>query len=217
MNEFCQDRDLLGLEPGLFLSLGPTGSQLIARSDGQLSGTTFTSASADFTAAGIQAGMVLTVTTTIPSEGRAYEIVSVDSAQQLTVSVLRADVGGSPIAPPAAQNLSFRVITYQVQIHRVSDALAEKLRALAEAAPVAAEAHVDSAQLRQTAAYGTAASVLLAKAESPGLTDPNWAKAERYQQDFTRMQMQLRLAIDADGDGFAEHTRTLGNVTLRRT
>ena len=59
--------------------------------------------------------------------------------------------------------------------------------------------------------------MFLAKAESPSPADPHWAKAEHYQQDFTRMQMQLRLAIDADGDGLAEQTRTLGNVTLRRT
>lgn len=217
MNEFCQDRDLLGIEPGLFLTACPTGSQLTSGSDGQLDGTTFTSTTADFPAAGVEAGMVLTVTTTIPSEGRAYEIISVDGAGQLTVSVLRASTEDAPVAPPAGGGLSFRVITYKPQIRRVCDSLAEKLRALVEAAPVAAEAHVDSAQLRLTAAYGTAATVFLARAESPSLTDPHWAKAERYQREFTRMQMQLRLAVDADGDGFAEQTRTLGNVRLRRT
>lgn len=216
MNEFCQDRDLLGIEPGLFLTAGPAGSQLIAGSDGQLEGTTFSSA-ADFSAAGVEAGIVLTVTATIPSEGRAYEIISLDAPGQLTISVLRADAGDAAIAPPAGENLSFCVITYKPQIRRVCDSLAEKLRALAEATPVAAEAHVDSAQLRLTAAYGVLATVFLAKAESPNPADPHWAKADRYQQEFVRMQMQLRLAIDADGDGFAERTRTLGNVTLRRT
>lgn len=217
MNEFCQDRDLLGIEPGLFLSAGPAGSRLIGGTDGQLAGTGFSSATSDFAVASVEAGMVLTVTTTITSEGQAHEIVSVGTGGQLTVSVLRADVADPPVAPPAGQNLSFCVVTYRPQIRRVCDALAEKLRALAEATPVATEAQVNSAQLRLTAAYGTLATVFLAKAESPSPTDPHWAKAEHYQQDFTRMQMQLRLALDVNGDGIAEQTRTLGNVTLRRT
>lgn len=217
MNEFCQDRDLLGIEPGLFLTAGSTGSRLIAGSDGQLSGTTFTSATGDFLAAGVETGMVLTVSATVPSEGSAHEIVAVGGAGELTVSVLRASVDDAPIAPAAGEELSFCVLTYKPQIRRVCDALSEKLRAMVEATGVTSEGHVDSAQLRLAAAYGTLATVFLARAESPNPGDAHWAKAERYHQEFARMQMQLRLVVDADGDGLAEQTRTLGNVTLRRT
>jgi hypothetical protein len=217
MSEFCQDRDLLGIEPGLFLSAGPAGSLLISGTNGQLTGTSFASSAGDFSAAGLEAGMVLVAYTTTPSEGRAYEIVSIDGPHQLTVSVLRAAAQDPPIAPPAGSGLAFAVVTYKPQIRQISAALAEKLRAMVEASPIASASYADSAQLRLAAALGTLASVFLARAESPAPADPNWAKAEHYRQEFARMQMQLRLAIDADGDGFAEQTRTLGNVTLRRT
>jgi hypothetical protein len=216
MSAFCQDRDLLGIEPGLFLTVGPAGSLLIGGTNGQLSGTSFTASGSNFSAAGVEGGMVLVVYTTIPSEGRAYEIVSIDGTDQLTVSVLRSAVEDAAVAPPPGSNLSFAVVTYRPQIYRISAALSEKLRAMVEASPIASASFADSAQLRLTAAYGTLASVFLARAESASPEDSNWAKAEHYRQEFARMQMQLRLAIDADGDGFAEHTRTLGNVALRR-
>jgi hypothetical protein len=37
-----------------------------------------------------------------------------------------------------------------------------------------------------------------------------------YRQEFQRLQLQLRLATDANGDGRTGQTRTLGNVVLRR-
>jgi len=216
MNEFCQDRDLLGIEPAVFLSSGRGGSKLIVGTNGQLSGTTFTSSGSNFSSAGVKPGMVLTVYTTIPAEGRAYEIISIDTAAQLTVSVLRPSVEGVAIAPPSGTALQFIVLTYAAQIGRVSDALSEKLRAMVEASPIASADFADSAQLRQAAAYGTLAAVLVAQAENASAEDANWGKAEHYRAEFARLQTQLRLAIDVDGDGLAEQTRTLGNVTLRR-
>jgi hypothetical protein len=216
MNQFCQDRDLLGIEPGMFLTSSRAGSKLIAGNNGVLSGATFTSSGANFPAAGVETGMVLVVYATIPSEGRAYEIVSVGAAGQLTVSVLRASPDDSPIAPPAGTALQFFVLTYSPQIRRISGALAEKLRATVEASPVASADFSDSAQLRQTAACGTLATILVAQAEEASPDDPNWAKAEHYRREFANLQTQLRLAVDIDGDGLAEQTRTLGNVRLRR-
>ena len=161
--------------------------------------------------------MVLCTYTTTAAEGSAYEVVSVDSPTTLTVSVLRADTGGAAVPPPAQSGVSFHVRTYSAQIHTVSAAMGEKLRQMAEVSGVAAADFAESAQLRLTAAYGTLAEVFVARADNAQPSDANWTKAQHYRQLHRNLQLQLRLVADTDGDGQAEQTRTLGNVTLRRT
>jgi hypothetical protein len=216
MNSFCQDRDLLGIEPIVFLASGFPAQELIRGTGGTMSGTTFTHSPGGFVGAAVAPGMVLCTYATTPSEGGACEIVSVQSATQLVVSVLRADEQASAVAPPAGTNLGFFVRTFAPQIRAASDALAERLRMLSEAAGVSAEDFTDSAQLRQAAACGALAAVFTARAEGAAPSDANWIKAEHYRREYQRLTSRLRLAVDADGDGKAERTRTLGNVTLRR-
>jgi hypothetical protein len=218
MSQFCNDRDILAVEPIAYLGGGfPLAQNLLSGVDGALSGTTFTASGNDFTAAGIAPGMVLVTTATIPSEGAAWEIVSVDSATALTVSILRADDSDPVIAPPAETGLRFFLRTFAVQIADVSDTLAEKLRQLAEAAGIAEIDFADSHQLRATTVYGVLAGLFLARADNARPYDANWIKAEFYRDRFRLAQNQLRLAVDLDGDGTAEQTRTLGNVLLKRT
>ncbi len=216
MNRFCKDRDILAVEPAIFLGGGFASQQLAAGTDGEISGTTFTSGGSDFEASGVEAGMVLSTYTTSPPEGNASEIVSVAGPTSLTLSALRADETSPPVAPPSGASLGFRVRTFQPQIKAVSDTLAEKLRQLAEVAGISAADFADSSQLTAACAYGVLASVFVARAENAVPTDANWIKSEHYRREFGRMQLQLRLAVDADGDGRAEQTRTLGNITLRR-
>jgi hypothetical protein len=217
MSQFCLDRDILSIEPVTYLGGGFASVQsLIAGSDGTLSGATFVSAASDFTATGVQAGMVLATTSTILSEGSVWEILSVDSATQLTVSVLRSNPDAPAIAPPAANNLTFCVRTLAPRIADVSETLAEKLRHLAEVAGIDSADFADSAQLRHATACGTLAGVFLARADNARPDDANWIKAEHYRREFLQAQNHLRLAVDLDGDGTAESTRSLGNVTLRR-
>jgi len=217
MSNFCQDRDLLSIEPVIFIGGGFPSQQLISGNDGVMAGTTFTSAGSDFATAGIATGMVLCTHTGAPAEGNAYEVVSVDSQTSLTVSVLRAEANAAATPPTPGTSLAFFVRTFQPQIHGVSETLAEKLRQISESGGIAQADFADSEQLRFTTAYGVLASVFVARAENATSADANWIKAEYYRREFTRLQTQLRLAVDIDGDGTAEATRTLGNVTLRRS
>jgi hypothetical protein len=216
MNDFCQDRDLLAIEPTLFTSAGFAGQELLAGVNGVCSGTAFTSSGSNFTSAGIAAGMVLSVHTGSLAEGRSLEIISVTSATQLSVSLLRRDSDDVPIPPAAANPLSFAIRTFGPQIRLVSATLAEKLRQISEVSGIASADFADSAQLRAATAHGVLASVFLARADNAEPFDANWSKAEHYRRQFQTLQMQLRLAVDADGDGTAEQTRTLGNISLRR-
>ena len=80
MNAFCQDRDLLAIEPSLFIGVEPVGQRLVSGSDAAISQGALTADDADFTAADVQSGMVACVYKSSPSEGSAYEIVEVSSA-----------------------------------------------------------------------------------------------------------------------------------------
>ena len=217
MSSFCQDRDILGIEPIAYLGGGfDVAQQLATGTDGVVSSTTFTSAASDFVSAGIAAGMVLCAYTSIPSEGAMWEIISVDSATTLTVSVLRTDSQDPAVPPPPASGLSFHIRTFGARIADVSATLAEKLRTLCEATPITTADFADSSQLKLTTACGVLAGIFLARADNARPHDANWIKAEFYRGEFLRLQGSLLLTIDSNGDGTAERTRTLGNTTLKR-
>ncbi len=216
MTSYCQDRDLLSIEPIVFMGGGFPGQQLTTGTAGQLTGATFSAAGADFSTATVQGGMVLCTYTTTPEEGSLYEIISVDSATTLSVSVLRANTDDAAIPPVDQSSLSFSIRTYSAQIASVCSALGEKLRQVSEVTAVAATDFADSTQLRQVAAQATLAAIFVARADNAQPTDANWIKAQHYRQLHRSMLLQLRLAVDADGDGLAEQTRSLGNVTLTR-
>ncbi|MDY7011544.1 MAG: hypothetical protein SVV80_12455 [Planctomycetota bacterium] len=213
----CKDRDLLAIEPDVFTGGGFGSQQMAAGVDGAFNGTTFTSILADFTASNIQAGMVLCVYSTIPAEGRFYEIISVDSSTSLTVSVLRTDRDAGAVAPSPGTNLKYYINTFAPQIADAEATLYEKLRRLGEAEGISSVEFVESSQLRKTVAFASLASVFTALASNAVADDANWVKAEFYRRQHVTALGALRLAEDIDGDGFAEHTRTLSNVSLRRT
>ena len=217
MSDYCQDRDILAIEPVIFLGGGFPAQQLIAGQTGAFAGTTFSVSGGSFTSASVQPGMVLVTYSTIPAEGNACEVISVNSSTQLTVSVLRADTEDAAVAPPGGSDLLFHVRTYAAQIRAVSRTLGEKLRQISEVSPVANADFADSDQLRRATAYGVLTEVFTARAANAEAYDANWLKAQHYRQLFRQAQLQLRLTVDSNGDGQAEQTRSLGNVELRRS
>ena len=215
MEQFCQDRDLLAMEPMLFGTSDSAAQALLVSQDGTINGQALSCPLADCCAAGIEPGMVAAVYADGNTEAAAYEILDVLPGM-LTLSVLRASPQQPAITPPPADMVRFHVRTYAAQIRNTSAALAEKLRQSREAAGVRSASFADSAQLRLTAVCGALADIFVARAHNARENDANWVKAQHYRQEFSRLQLSLRLAVDADGDGIAEATRTLGNVTLRR-
>jgi hypothetical protein len=216
MTQFCQDTAILTLEPVVYLDPGDVCRSMIRGTAATLSGTTLSVGGADFIGVGVTAGMVVCTWSDAAAEGDAWEIVSVDSATQLTVSVLRASTDDDAIAPPAGTNLNFAVRTLAPTIADISVTLAERMRWASETAGIESVDFADSSQLASTTACGVLSAVFFARAAVASGSDPNWVKAEHYRARYQSMQLQLRLAVDADGDGVAESTRTLGNVTLRR-
>ncbi len=216
MSNECKDRDLLAIEPEIFTGGGFDSQQMSAGTDGAISAATFTSASADFTSAKITAGMVLCVYSAVPAEARSYEIISVDSSTSLTVSILRADREADAVAPPAGSDLKYYINTFGPQVCAARDDLLERLRRISETDGIDPADFVDSARLRRAVAFAALAGIFTARSSGAVGDDANWIKAEFYRREHAAAVGTLRLARDLDGDGLADQTRSLSNVTLRR-
>ena len=114
MKSFSSDADLLRHETILFGDLHLRVQVLASGTAGTVTGTSFTVPDASFISAGIEPGHVVFLLRAGMIDG-FYEVVSVDSPTQLTVSVLRDDRNGPPKAPPEATEVAYRVCSYAPQ------------------------------------------------------------------------------------------------------
>ena len=88
MANFSNDADLMKWEPTLFRDLAVPGQRLAAGVDGATSGITFTSASASFVDAGVAPGHVLRIEDSGGDAFGCYEVLSVESATELLLSLI---------------------------------------------------------------------------------------------------------------------------------
>ncbi|MEZ6193973.1 MAG: hypothetical protein R3C45_22230, partial [Phycisphaerales bacterium] len=80
---FSTDRDLLAIEPAVFEDVPFAAQKRLQVADASISGTTVTSASADFVSAQVDAGSVVLIA------GLAFEVVSRTDANTIEVSLPR--------------------------------------------------------------------------------------------------------------------------------
>src|SRR5690606_12971662 len=104
----AKDRDLVVLEPGLHRDVAWIG-QRRSSAIGSITGATLTINSGSFVDAQIEAGHVVIF------DDSALEVVSVESATQATVSLMRADISSNAIPRIAASNKSVAVYDYSPQ------------------------------------------------------------------------------------------------------
>lgn len=217
MVKFSNDTDVLKYEPTLFGELHLPGQVLASGTGGELNGTTFTVSGADFTSSQVLAGGVVYMQSADGLLDRAVEIVSVDSATQLTVSVLRSDLDDDAIAPPAATNISYRISTLAPQADEVGFRLTEYF-GIGPGNPVSdidADDILDASVLKQASVFAVISSVyatLASKAED----EIFWKKSMHYQRLFERARQRCRLSIDVGSDGVADITFTGASVRLVR-
>jgi len=217
MVSFSSDVDILKYEPVLFGELHLSGQVLAAGINGTLSGTTFTASGVDFVSAQVSAGGVVYMHTADGSLDGAYEIVSVDSSTQLSVSVIRSDSEGAAIAPPAATDISYRISTFLPQAGEVGFRLTEHFgikpgnpASIYEAGDV-----LDTDVLRRVSVFGVISNVyamLASKAEDENF----WKKSLHYQKLFERAKERCRLNIDVGSDQVSDITRVGAFVRLVR-
>ena len=217
MVQFSNDADILKYEPILFGELHLPGQVLAAGTGGTLSGTTFTASGADFVSAQVLGGGVIYLQSADGLLDGGYEIVSVDSATQLTISVVRTDSDDEPIAPLAANDISYRVNTFGPQAGEIGFQLTEYfgIGPGNPASDVDAEDVLDTSVLKRASVFAVIASayaMLASKAKDENF----WKKSLYYQRLFEKARERCRLSIDVGCDGVADVTKTGASVRLVR-
>ena len=217
MVNFSNDADILKYEPILFGELYLQGQVLTAGSGGALSGTSFTAGDADFVSAQVQAGGVIYLQSADGSLDIGAEIVSVDSATQLTVSVVRAYSDDTPIAPKAAADISYRISTFGPQAEEAAFRLTEHfgIGPGRPASTIDAGDILDTSVLKQASVFAVLSGVyamLASEAENENF----WKKSLHYKKLFEKARERCQLSIDTDGDGVADVTMVGASARLVR-
>jgi len=217
MISFSNDADILKYEPMLFGELHLPWQVLAAGTDGTLSGTTFSAAGADFVSAQVLAGGVVYMRSGDGSLDGVYEIVSVDSATELTVSVIRSDLDDDPISPPAGDDISYRISTFGPQASETAFQLTEYfgIRPGNPASDIDVESVLDTQALRRASVFAVISSVYAMLAGKS--KDENfWNKSLYYQRLFERARERCRFSVDAGLDGLADVTKSGASGKLVR-
>jgi len=217
MVSFSNDVDILKYEPILFGELHLPWQVVAAGAAGTLSGTTFTASGADFVTAQVAAGGVVYLQSADGSLDGAYEIVSVDSATQLTISVLRPDSEAPAVAPPAAMDISYRISTFGPQANEVAFQLTEYFGIAPgnPASEINVEDVLDVSVLRLASVFAVI-SIAYAMLAGKARDENYWKKSLHYQRLFDKARGRCRLSIDVGSDGLADVTKVGASGRLVR-
>ena len=217
MISFSKDADILKYEPILFGELYLPWQVLAEGTGGTLSGTTFSAAGADFVAAQVTSGGVIYLESQDKSLDGAYEIVSVDSQTQLTISVIRADSQSEAIAPTAAEDVSYRISTFAPQANEVAFQLTEYfgIRPGNPASEYDVDDILDMTVLRQASVFVVISSVY-AMLAGRAKDDNFWNKSLYYRKLYNQARARARLSIDTGSDGVIDVTQTGASGRLLR-
>lgn len=218
MNAFSSDVDMARFEPGVFGDWFLSSQVLCGGVNGIVSGTQFTASGVDFVASQVATGGVIGLESTDGAISGAFEIVSVDDAGHLTVSVIRAGGDQAAIGIGAASGLTWRIVTYSPQGYEALWQISQKLGLSpgCSAADFDVTDIVNADSLRQASVFG----VLVMVFQSLYRGDEGQAvlreKLDYYQWLYDEAMARVRVKIDTDGDGDAERTVQPGVICLIR-
>jgi hypothetical protein len=217
MTTFCTDIDLLHWEPNL-LRDASFASQTLLSGTADLSGTSVTISGSPFTFEDTKIQPNHLIHLGNPLDG-SYPIVAVDSATQITISVLYdglfPDEGESVEAAPVgtASAISYAIRTFFAQRQIVSELLLQAAGLEADQS----SAILNPTDLRRPCALGALQmifSALAAVAEDPADFS---TRADLYERLYRRALRSTVVEVDLDQDGIPESRRALNVMELRRT
>lgn len=210
---FSTDRDLLAIEPTLFNDVVFPSQTRLEVSDGALSGTTLTSASANFVNAQIDAGDVVLVS------GVPCEVIARVNATTLTLSRLRAYLSDDAIPPAAGTSLAVIHRTFEPQARAAHDELLHHLGIdPAGESEVTEDAIVSLSVMRDLELL--AALIRIYEAGTLQQEEENRAifraKVIDYRQALRVAMRRGVIAFDLNGDGVADAVRDLSVIEMVR-
>lgn len=217
MQVFSSDSDLLKYEAVLFADLHFPWQVVREGTGAVLSGTTLTASGEDFIGGQVVAGGVVYLRSDEGTLDGAYEIVSVDGAEELTVSVLRGDTSLSAVGPGDAGDIHYRISTFAPQARQVLFELTQYfgIGPGDSSSEFNADDLVDTEALRQGSVFAVVASVyatLAGRGDDAGF----WKKSMHYQKLFEKARARCRISLDAGGDGVSEKSDVGSSVKLVR-
>ena len=217
MVAFSSDIDILKYEPALFGFLHIPWQVLCSGESASLESGTLIDQNAHFLTAGVTAGKIIYVRGSDGVPDGAYEIVSVESATELVVSVLRSDSSGAVVAPPSAESVSWRIATLEPQASEIGLQLTAYF-GLGPGCPTAeydASDIVDPEMLRQASVF---AVISLAYGMVAGNSNDEhlWSKSMHYKKLFTKARERIRFSIDTGGEEISNINRIGGSGRLIR-
>jgi hypothetical protein len=218
MIAFCSDRDILKYEGVLFSDLYFPWQVLCQGLDGELSGTTFTATNDNFIVSGTEAGGVIYLRSVDGTVDGSYEIVSVDSETELTVSVVRASSVELANSPGEASSVSYRVSTFLPQARQVFLELTQYfgIGPGDGVSEIDADDIVDTEGLRLASVQAVIAGIYATLASRADSDKGFWVKSLHYQKAFEKARQRCRISIDSNGDGSGDISAAGGSVKLVR-
>lgn len=216
MLTFCNDIDLLHWEPGI-LRDAAFASQTLISGTGDLAGSTFTIASGSFHAAHVAQEQVIVLS---GATAGSYPIVSVDSAMQLTLSVLYdglfpASGEATPSPPGTAAGLAFVVRTFWPQRRIISELLIQAA-GLDPADPDAEQQILNPDALKRACALGALHLIYSALAGAAAEPANLIHRVELYEKLYRRALRNATLKLDLNLDGRIDALRRLNVMEMER-
>ena len=216
MLTFCNDIDLLHWEPNI-LRDAAFASQTLISGTGNLAGSAFTIASGSLLTAHVAQEQVIVLT---GATSGSYPIVSVDSATQLTLSVLYDGLfptSGDPVPSPlgTANGLEYVIRTFWPQRRIVSELLLQAA-GLDPSDPDAEHKIMNPDALRRPCTLGTLH--LIHSALAAAATEPEQLnkRAALYENLYRSAFRAATVKLDLDLDGRLDTLRRLNVMNLER-
>ena len=210
---FATDRFLLAYEPDIFEDISFGSQTRVNVADGLVSGTTLTSATADFTTAQIDAGSVLLI------NAITCEVISRTDANTVEISLPRAAILDNAIPPGDGSSLSVVGKTFANQAHLVYQKLLDKLGIIdgaIETAPTADQI-LSLDNMRRLESLGTLARIYTGAVAIGADNTVVLTKSQNYREQFDAACNAAVIQFDTNADGIADFERHLGTINWVRT
>jgi len=203
---FSTDRDLLLYEPTLFNDVPWISQQRLSVTDGDITGTTLSSAQADFELAQVDAGSVVLVNK-VP-----IEVIERLDAMTLTVSLPRTRTSDAALPPGDTTNAALIVRSFMPQAQLVCAALLRMLGLDSDDPdqPLDSDAVVSLSLMARLESLGTLERIFSSAAALTGDNDGLLFKAAEYRRRLSEAATRSPVQIDTNGDGLPDEKRYIG-------